>query len=104
MNPRDILSKILPSSTVIPDDLDDFTLWRAVIEIVSEPPRRKKLPDVNTIDDVVKLIKNSNNIMVLTGAGVSIISMHHLSSSRKRLSLSISSSKRTFHYSYPFLL
>ena len=69
-NPRDILARILPRRTVIPDDIDDLMLWRAVIEIVTEPPRRKKLPDVNTMDDVIHLLRTSKHIMVLTGAGV----------------------------------
>lgn len=34
--------------------------------------RRQKLKNINTIDDVINLIKNSNNIIVLTGAGVSV--------------------------------
>jgi NAD-dependent deacetylase sirtuin 1 len=32
--------------------------------------RRQKLKTVNTIEDVVDLLKKSNNIIVLTGAGV----------------------------------
>lgn len=36
-----------------------------------ELSRRVKLPDYNTVDDVVSLLKNSENIVVLTGAGVS---------------------------------
>eukprot|EP00833_Pecoramyces_ruminatium_P005945 jgi/Orpsp1_1/1179977/evm.model.c7180000071668.1 len=34
--------------------------------------RRQKLKTVNTIDDVINLLKKSNNIIVLTGAGVSV--------------------------------
>ncbi|KAG9104242.1 NAD-dependent histone deacetylase sir2 [Ceratobasidium sp. 370] len=34
--------------------------------------RREKLPNVNTPDDVVALIKRSKNIIVLTGAGISV--------------------------------
>jgi len=34
--------------------------------------RRQKLKTVNTIEDVVDLIKKSNNIIVLTGAGISV--------------------------------
>ena len=71
VNPREILNRLLPRRTVIPDDIDDFMLWRAVIEIVTEPPRRQKLPDVNTMDDVIRLLRTSERIMVLTGAGVS---------------------------------
>ena len=35
--------------------------------------RRRKLQDINTMEDVVRLLKNANNILVLTGAGVSLI-------------------------------
>jgi NAD-dependent deacetylase sirtuin 1 len=40
--------------------------------MMSEPPKRQKLSHVNTILDVVELIRNSKNIIVLTGAGVSV--------------------------------
>ena len=39
--------------------------------VESELRRRKKLDNVNTLDDVVTLIQNSNNIIVLAGAGIS---------------------------------
>jgi NAD-dependent SIR2 family protein deacetylase len=34
--------------------------------------KRRRLENVNTIDDVVDIMKNAKNIMVLTGAGVSV--------------------------------
>ncbi|KAF0301188.1 NAD-dependent protein deacetylase sirtuin-1 [Amphibalanus amphitrite] len=43
-----------------------------VIEILSEPPRREKLRHVNTLSDVVRLIRGATNVIVLTGAGVSV--------------------------------
>uniref|UniRef100_H3D6D6 protein acetyllysine N-acetyltransferase n=2 Tax=Tetraodon nigroviridis TaxID=99883 RepID=H3D6D6_TETNG len=69
-DPRAILRDLLPD-TVLPPDLDDMTLWQIIINI-SEPPKRKKRKDVNTLDDVVKLLKESKRILVLTGAGVSV--------------------------------
>lgn len=42
-----------------------------MIDILTEPTPRQKLGNVNTIDDVVELLKRSRNIIVLTGAGVS---------------------------------
>ena len=39
--------------------------------ICRELSKRVKLPHYNTIDDVVTLLQRSNNIIVLTGAGVS---------------------------------
>ena len=38
--------------------------------ITRELQKRVKLPQYNTIDDAVSLLKSSKNIIVLTGAGV----------------------------------
>lgn len=70
-NPHDILQELIPDAS-IPSHLDNLTLWRLIVNMLSEPPRRKKLPQYNTINDVVDLIKRSNRIVVLTGAGVRI--------------------------------
>ncbi|KAM4703877.1 NAD-dependent protein deacetylase sirtuin-1 isoform 2-T2 [Rhinophrynus dorsalis] len=70
-DPRAILKDLLPES-VAPPELDDMTLWQIVINILSDPPKRKKRKDVNTIEDAVKLLQHSKKIMVLTGAGVSV--------------------------------
>uniref|UniRef100_A0A3P9K8P6 protein acetyllysine N-acetyltransferase n=1 Tax=Oryzias latipes TaxID=8090 RepID=A0A3P9K8P6_ORYLA len=69
-DPRAILRDLLPE-TILPPDLDDMTLWQIIINI-SEPPKRKKRKDVNTVEDVVRLLHESKRIMVLTGAGVSV--------------------------------
>ncbi|KAJ3319923.1 NAD-dependent protein deacetylase sirtuin-1 [Boothiomyces sp. JEL0866] len=45
-------------------------LLKEIFEI--KAPRRKRLGQYNTFDDVVELIKKSKNIVVLTGAGVSV--------------------------------
>merc|ERR1711935_908154 len=72
-DPRELLKEILGDvDTVIPDHLDQLTLWKIILNMVSEPPRRKKLANVNTLQDVVELIKNSKKIIILTGAGVSV--------------------------------
>ncbi|OCT71795.1 hypothetical protein XELAEV_18034773mg [Xenopus laevis] len=70
-DPRTILKDLLPD-TVAPSELDDMTLWQIVINILSDPPKRKKRKDINTIDDAVKLLQESKKIIVLTGAGVSV--------------------------------
>lgn len=41
------------------------------LAISRELSKRMKLPEYNTIDDAVELIKKSRNIIVLTGAGIS---------------------------------
>uniref|UniRef100_A0A4W6CTP2 protein acetyllysine N-acetyltransferase n=2 Tax=Lates calcarifer TaxID=8187 RepID=A0A4W6CTP2_LATCA len=69
-DPRTILRDLLPE-TVLPPDLDDMTLWQIIINI-SEPPKRKKRKDINTLEDVVRLLHESKRILVLTGAGVSV--------------------------------
>lgn len=72
-NPREILSKFLPTSAQrISPELTDMTLWRILASMMAEPPRRKKLSYVNTFDDVIDLLHKSKNIIVLTGAGVSV--------------------------------
>ncbi|XP_013066910.2 NAD-dependent protein deacetylase sirtuin-1-like isoform X2 [Biomphalaria glabrata] len=71
-SPHKILEDLVPSGTVIPEGLDPIMLWKIIISIVSEPPKRKKLTDINTLDDVLRLLRNSKKIMVLTGAGVSV--------------------------------
>ncbi|XP_062851898.1 NAD-dependent protein deacetylase sirtuin-1 [Trichomycterus rosablanca] len=69
-DPRTILKDLLPD-TAIPPDLDDMTLWQIILNI-SEPPKRKKRKDINTLEDVVRLLSDCKKILVLTGAGVSV--------------------------------
>ncbi|CAG5117926.1 unnamed protein product, partial [Candidula unifasciata] len=71
-SPRKILQDLVPSGTVIPEGLDPIMLWKIIINIVSEPPKRKKLNDINTLDDVLRVLSASKKIIVLTGAGVSV--------------------------------
>jgi len=70
VDPRDVLQKLGNLSSHIPVSLDDTTLWKIIVSVLSEPPRREKLSHVNTMTDVVKLLKEAKNIIVLTGAGV----------------------------------
>lgn len=71
VDPRVVLQRLVPDCSSIPDSIDDISLWKLVLQIISEPPRRKKLKDVNSLSDVVHLIQTCKKIMVLTGAGVS---------------------------------
>lgn len=68
-----------------PTDLEDShsTLWKIIIGLLTSPTPRQKLDYVNTLDDVVGLMKTCKNIVVLTGAGVSILG-YTLQSSKKR--------------------
>ena len=71
-DPRELLKDMLSCDAVIPENLGQLTLWKIILNMICEPPRRKKLGHVNTLQDVVDLIKTSRKIIVLTGAGVSV--------------------------------
>ncbi|XP_072400041.1 NAD-dependent protein deacetylase sirtuin-1 [Diabrotica undecimpunctata] len=71
VNPREILGELGVDSQ-IPEYVDDIAIWKLIINMLSEPPRRNKLRHINTLDDVVRLLKGAQNIIVLTGAGVSV--------------------------------
>lgn len=51
-------------------EVSDATLWKLILQLLSEPPPRPKLPQFNSLQDAVDLIKASSKILVLTGAGV----------------------------------
>ncbi|XP_069960205.1 NAD-dependent protein deacetylase sirtuin-1 isoform X1 [Cherax quadricarinatus] len=72
VNPRIILTHVLGTTAEIPEGVADVTLWRLIVNMLSEPPRREKLRHINTIEDVVRLMKSCRKIIVLTGAGVSV--------------------------------
>lgn len=71
-DPRELLKELLPANAVLPRGLDQLDLWQLLVQLMSEPPKRKKLPQFNTLDDAVQLIKDAKNIIVLTGAGISV--------------------------------
>ncbi|CAG0916455.1 unnamed protein product [Notodromas monacha] len=71
-NPRVILSQLLPRNSGIPIDVDDISLWKCIIEILTEPPRRHRLRHINNLEDVIRLIRSSRKMLILTGAGVSV--------------------------------
>lgn len=53
-----------------PPNIDKATLWKIIVDILTEPTPRQKLDHINSLDDVVELLRGSKNIIVLTGAGV----------------------------------
>lgn len=60
VNPRIFLEGFGLDPEHIPSHVDDLTLWKWIINMVEEPPRRHKLRHVNTLDDVVRLLKGWN--------------------------------------------
>lgn len=53
--------------------MDDISLWRLALEILSEPAPRQRLEDVCSIEHVKHLLQTCKKIVVLTGAGVRTI-------------------------------
>lgn len=47
------------------------------VALSREFSRRPKLPDYNTVEDAVRLLQESKNIIVLTGAGVGFLFLTH---------------------------
>ncbi|KAL1458976.1 hypothetical protein WDU94_010995, partial [Cyamophila willieti] len=72
INPRDVLSHILGADARIPEQIDDQTLWRLVLNMICEPKRRQRLRHISSFNDVIHLLKTCSKIIVLTGAGVSV--------------------------------
>lgn len=74
VSPRDCLSRIFVNSPkqTIPENITDNDLWRVIAAILSDPPQRRRLQHIQTIEQVCDTIKKSKNIIVLTGAGVSV--------------------------------
>ena len=70
-SPRQLLEQLLPDQE-ISSECDRMTLFRFLVSMLSQPPLRKRLPDVTSLTDVVDLISRSKKIIVLTGAGVSV--------------------------------
>ncbi|XP_071439884.1 NAD-dependent protein deacetylase sirtuin-1 [Hetaerina americana] len=71
-DPRELLSQLVVDGSEIPHQFDDVTLWKIIVNILSEPPRREKLRHINSLTDVVRLLRGARNVIVLTGAGVSV--------------------------------
>lgn len=68
VDPRSLLSEFGVDQEQIPQYVDDLTLWKLIINMIAEPPRRNKLRHVNTLDDVVRLLKGAS-ILFIVGWG-----------------------------------
>lgn len=69
MDPRHILRQLVPDVS-IDNNVDDSVVWQIIVNLLTEPPLRSKLPEYNTLDDAVRLLRTCSKIIVLTGAGV----------------------------------
>lgn len=77
--PRSLIRQLAPlmGEPSAPNDAalaraPDRRLWQFLLQLISDPPRRTKLTQYNTLEDAVELIRTRKNIIVLTGAGVSV--------------------------------
>lgn len=59
VDPRSLLSELGVDHEQIPQYVDELTLWKLIIDMLAEPPRRNKLRHVNTLDDVVRLLRGN---------------------------------------------
>lgn len=72
-NPRTILGKIFRNGEFpVPPGVSDRELWGRIASLVTQPPARTRLHDINSMDHVIRLLTTCKNIIVLTGAGVSV--------------------------------
>lgn len=59
IDPRMLLVELGVKMDKIPQFVSDATLWKVIINMMAEPPRRHKLRHVNTLDDVVRLLRGT---------------------------------------------
>jgi NAD-dependent deacetylase sirtuin 1 len=71
LSPKSIIQRLIHSFN-IPDNINEETLFRIIS--LAFTPRRKQLQHFSTIEHATQLIRDSKNIIVLTGAGVSVSS------------------------------
>lgn len=66
---RPILLRFLPG---LPNDLSQSTIFELLMNIFVPVQQRQPLEQYKTLDDAVELIRKCKNILVLTGAGISV--------------------------------
>jgi hypothetical protein len=66
---RPLLCRLLPG---LPDDVSQSTIYEILMELFLPIRRRKVLEQYQTLDDAVELIRTRKNILILTGAGISV--------------------------------
>ena len=66
---RPLLSRILPG---LPADVSQSTIYEILMDLFLPHRQRKPLEEYRTFDDAVELIRTRKNILVLTGAGISV--------------------------------
>ncbi|OAD74999.1 hypothetical protein PHYBLDRAFT_98431, partial [Phycomyces blakesleeanus NRRL 1555(-)] len=62
--------RVHPKAAILATDLELLPILRSVVN--RHLRKRNRLTNVNTLQDVVDLLRTSSNIMIVTGAGVSV--------------------------------
>ncbi|CAI2351075.1 unnamed protein product [Caenorhabditis sp. 36 PRJEB53466] len=72
-SPIQIIQSLYPDFNITNiSHLPERTHLAILGELLDRPPKRDKLPSYNTLGDAVELFRTKKNILVLTGAGVSV--------------------------------
>ncbi|CAF0867140.1 unnamed protein product [Rotaria sordida] len=66
---RPILSRMLPG---LPNDVSQSSLFELLMDLFLPVQQRQPLEQYKTLDDAVELIRKCKNILILTGAGISV--------------------------------
>ena len=66
---RPTLSRILPG---LPDDIPQSAIYEIFMQLLLPFHRRTPLEQYKTLNDAVELIRTRQNILILTGAGISV--------------------------------
>ncbi|CAL2041292.1 unnamed protein product [Caenorhabditis brenneri] len=71
--PLQIIRRIFPDFNVSRyERMSENTHFAVLSDLLERAPTRHKLPEYNSLSDAVELFKTRKNILVLTGAGVSV--------------------------------
>ncbi|CAF1029983.1 unnamed protein product [Didymodactylos carnosus] len=68
-DPKTLLMKLMPG---LPEDISQDVISELLCELLIPVQQRQRLEQYQTLDDAVNLLRSCENIIVLTGAGISV--------------------------------
>lgn len=69
---KQVIKTMFPDFRMNIDNLNIDSLFRLLQSLADTPMKRDKLPEFSTLEDAIELFRTKKNILVLTGAGVSV--------------------------------
>ncbi|KAI6177553.1 NAD-dependent protein deacetylase sir-2.1 [Aphelenchoides bicaudatus] len=72
LSPSQILQSLIGNECKLPVGMSESTALRLLIQFVSERRFRHRLPQYNDFTHAVELFKQSKNILIISGAGISV--------------------------------